>query len=253
MDVFGAYAQFYDLLYREKNYLAEVDFIQMVLSRHAQIPTHTILDLGCGTGGHAYPLAERGYHVTGVDQSAEMLRLACQKGKQDAPQPVFALGDIRTLDLHTRFDAVISMFAVISYMTTNVDLEQAFQAARRHLNDGGLFTFDAWAGPGVLNAPPTDRYKVVNQGQARVIRFVHPEVDVVNHTVVVNYRVLSLMGKKLLQEVVEAHPMRYLFPQEIAYFLEKAGFEMLQVCPFMDLQRVLTTRDWNLTVVARAR
>src|SRR5207248_11417549 len=68
--VFGPqYAEAYDTLYRDKDYSAECDAIEHVFRLYGIGPVRRVLDLGCGTGGHAVPLAERGYEVVGVDRS----------------------------------------------------------------------------------------------------------------------------------------------------------------------------------------
>jgi len=56
MTVFNAYASSYDGLYRDKDYEAECDFLEQIFARYARAPIRTILDLGCGTGGHALAL-----------------------------------------------------------------------------------------------------------------------------------------------------------------------------------------------------
>ena len=72
-DIFGeAYAQQYDLLYQGKNYDAEVALLERLFAKH-DLTGNAVLDLGCGTGQHAIRLARRGYEVTGVDRSPEML------------------------------------------------------------------------------------------------------------------------------------------------------------------------------------
>jgi len=270
MTVFGTYAQFYDTLYQDKDYEAECDFLEQIFARYAQAPIRTILDLGCGTGGHALPLARRGYEVVGVDRSERMLAEARRKvlatgddGSQTIDERpssvvhrpssiVFHQGDIRTLDLGRAFDAVIAMFAVISYQTTNEDLAAAFRTARRHLNSGGLFIFDAWFGPAVLTQRPVDRYKVVEVDGERVIRFAHPELDIWSHTVKVNYKVLRLKDGCVLDEVDECHVMRFLFPQEIAHSFKQASFQLLNLCPFMALDAIPSVGDWNVLVIGRA-
>ena len=68
MAVFYSYAQYYDLLYREKDYPGEVDYVDALIKKYAVNDARTILDLGCGTGGHAILLARKGYRVTGVDR-----------------------------------------------------------------------------------------------------------------------------------------------------------------------------------------
>jgi len=256
MAPFGDYAQFYDALYQEKDYAAECGFLEQVFARFAASPIHTILELGCGTGSHALPLAQRGYQVTGVDRSEGMLAAAQAKISSvsaHSPVPIFQCGDIRTLDLGRSFDAVISMFAVLSYMITNDDLAAALRTARRHLQPGGLFFFDAWFGPAVLRDRPVDRYKIVAVGGERVIRIAHPELDALSHTVKVNYKVLRLRGERVLDEVDESHTMRFFFPQELAHHLEDAGLREVKLCPFMDLGRGLQESDWILAVVAEAR
>jgi predicted TPR repeat methyltransferase len=59
MDVFKDYAKYYDLLYQEKNYEEECDFIEQVFRGFSKLKVKSILELGCGTGGHAIPLARR--------------------------------------------------------------------------------------------------------------------------------------------------------------------------------------------------
>lgn len=253
---FGEYAYFYDLLYQEKDYESECDFLEEVFKAYAANPVGSILDLGCGTGGHALPLARRGYVVTGVDRSETMLAEARRKAKaktQGGGDCDFVQGDIRALDLGQIFDVVIAMFAVISYQTTNEDLAAAFRTARRHLEPGGLFVFDCWFGPAVVTQRPADRYRVVERGGERVIRFASPTLDVLRHTVQVDYKVLRIKDSRVLDEVDESHLMRFLFPQEIEHYLVESGFEFLRLSPFMKLDLVAAEQDWNVTVIARAK
>jgi SAM-dependent methyltransferase len=250
---FEVYAQYYDALYLEKDYEAECEFVEGLFQRYGVGPLlRNILDLGCGTGGHVLPLARRGYQVTGVDRSPEMLRVARQKAAEAGLAPEFVEGDIRDLALGREFDAVISMFAAVGYQTTNDDLVRALRTARRHLTPGGLFVFDVWFGPAVLAQRPSDRYRIVERGDERIVRFAHPELDIVAQVVRVNYVVWHVREGRLLQEVEETHPMRFFFVQEVAHYLETSGFQLLHACPFMAPDRALTDQDWNMAVVAQA-
>ena len=250
--VFEQYARYYDMLYQDKDYDAECDFLEQVFQAYASRPVRLILDLGCGTGGHAIPLARRGYAVTGIDFSAQMLSVARAKSAKARLAIELVAGDVRQVALGQTLDVVIAMFAVMSYQTSNADMAAVIHTARRHLLPGGLFVFDAWFGPAVLIERPADRYLSVENGDERIYRFAHPELDVVAQTVVVKYKVLRLRAGQLLEEVDEAHPMRFLFVQEVAYFLERNGFRLRQACPFLDMGRELTERDWNMTVIAEA-
>ena len=74
MTVFGNYAHYYDLLYQDKNYVGETQFIHKLIQTHAP-NAKNILELGCGTANHALLLAKEGYQVHGVDMSQEMINI----------------------------------------------------------------------------------------------------------------------------------------------------------------------------------
>lgn len=245
------YAGAYDALYQDKDYEKECDFIEAIFGRYNYQP-RTILDLGCGTGGHALILSGRGYEVTGIDRSAAMLEIARNKAKDAGAEIEFIEGDITGISLKGEFDAVISMFAVMSYQTNNAALAAACRLARKALVPGGIFMFDCWHGPAVITDKPAPRLKEISSGHnERTIRFTQSEIDIINHTVKVNFRVWRITDHKLFEETSETHPMRFLFPQEIRYFLEVARFEEVEFFPFLKLDRTLTESDWNMMVVGR--
>jgi SAM-dependent methyltransferase len=247
--VFKEYSNYYDVLYSTKDYEAEVDFISQLVPLGSK---QRILDLGCGIGGHDIPLAKSGHAVTGVDLSAGMLATAKKRAAQAAVKIEFILDDIRTVRLEKLFDAVISMFAVMSYQVTNDDLVKALQTARAHLDKSGLFVFDAWFGPAVLAQRPEERVKEITTGDERIIRIAKPELDVLTNVVTVNYTVLHLKGSQLLDEMHEAHRMRYLFLPEVAWMAQNTGFEVVKTCPFMDAEGQPSEKDWNVTWVLQA-
>ena len=240
--VFEKYASYYDSIYQDKNYEEECNFLDVIFDRYAAGKVKSILDLGCGTGGHSIILAERGYSVDGVDRSGAMLSLA--KEKDGASKVSFHQQEILGLRLEKTFDAVISMFAVMSYMTTNADLSRAFRVARSHLNPGGLFVFDSWFGPGVFNDPPVLRRKeLVNKG-TRIIRTTTPIFDVLQQVVDVQFDVVKVIKDQKVENVTEHHLMRPLFVKEVELFAELNSLELLTACPWMDLGRNIEITDW---------
>jgi len=252
--VFGAYAGFYDALYADKDYESEVAFIVDVLTEHGVSAGASILDLGCGTGGHAVPLARGGYVVTGVDLSSEMVERAVEKARTAGVDVEFTVGDVRTVRLGRTFDAVISMFAVVSYQLTNQDLAQTFETVAAHLAPGGLFVFDVWFGPAVLSERPEKRSKTVQAADGdTIVRNATPRLDVVSQTVRVDYEIERLRDGTVIDSARESHTVRFLFVQEIRQLLEAAGFDLLAFGPFMDLTREPTADDWYVSVVAKRR
>lgn len=116
-----------------EDYVEEADFARGLIRRYARIPAHSMLHLGCG-GGHLDWTLKKHFRVTGIDRSRTMLRFA----RRLNPTVAYRLGDMRTVRLGTRFDAV-AVFDSIDYMRTEAELRAAFRTAWVHLKPGGVF------------------------------------------------------------------------------------------------------------------
>lgn len=232
MSVFGNYSRYYDLLYRDKDYSGEADYVKALIEKHRP-GARTVLDLGCGTGRHASLLAERGYEVVGVDRSPAMLAEARARAVSGG-RTEFVEGDLRTLRLQREFDVVISLFHVMSYQTTNADLLAALATLRAHLAPGGLFIFDCWYGPAVLNLRPSVRVLRLEDDAIAVTRLAEPVPYPNENRVDVRYHVF-VRDKQTseVSELKEEHAMRYLFAPEVELMLGTAGLKREDLCAFM--------------------
>ena len=246
---FERYAKYYDLLYNDKDYEAECDLVQDLLRKNSRGKMATILDAACGTGGHAVPLARRGYKITAFDVSPVML----QQARAKTSEVTFHQMDLRTFDIGGEFDACVCMFAAMNYLTHNSGIQQALLNIRKHLRRDGLFIFDFWNGLAVLRILPETRVKTVMGNGIKVVRFVQPELDASNHVCKSHYHLIITRGDTVLEEVQETHEVRYFFPQEIVHYLEEAAFEVLQMSPFPDLRGPVNESAWNAITVARAK
>lgn len=234
---FGNYAHYYDLLYRDKNYLGEVQFIEKLIQNYAPT-TKSILDLGCGTGTHATLLAKEGYQVHGVDLSADMLKIASDRlnhlPKEVASRLEFSQGDLRTIQIDNQFDAVISLFDAIGYQTTNEDLQAAFATAKAHLKTGGIFIFDCWYGSAVLSDRPVVRVKRLENEEISVTRIAEPTIYPNDNLVNVSYQIfIKQKNTGAVEEIQENHKMRYLFKPEIDLLSKQFGFQYLECGEWM--------------------
>lgn len=231
MTVFGSYARYYDLLYRDKDYPTEASFIDQLIRQHTGAIS-SILELGCGTGIHASLLAQKGYHVYGVDGSDAMLAAANQRltalPSAQRAQLQFSQGDVRTVRVNQTFDVVLSLFHVVSYQTSNLDLAQMFATAKVHLNPGGIFIFDCWYGPAVLTERPTVRVKRLQDQDIQVTRVAEPVMYPDQNRVEVNYQVfIKDLHTQAVTEITESHQMRYLFTPEVEMLLGQTGFTLV--------------------------
>lgn len=246
------YAGAYDDLYKAKDYAAECD---MVLAE-ARGPVGRVLDLGCGTGGHALVLAERGMDVTGIDRSEPMLAIARRKAAESkvAARLHFTTGDVQKLDLggQAPFDLVMMMFAVIGYQHSNAEIAATLAGVKRMLAPGATFVFDCWFGPAVLSERPSERVKVIEREDGRLIRVARGELDVMKHLCTVSYQLWSLPNEAPAEFAEEAHVMRYFFPQELALLLEQAGLQLTRIVDFDAPDQAPTQASWNVLCVAKS-
>ena len=139
-------AEFYDVLYSgQKDYGAEVDRLADWI--RAGSPTATsVLDVGCGTGVHARCLIDAGFSVDGVDLEPAFVEIASAK----CPEANFSVGDMRTLDLSNRYDAVVCLFSAIGYVRDEAALFGTIARMAAHREPGGVVLVDPWFEPGDL-------------------------------------------------------------------------------------------------------
>jgi SAM-dependent methyltransferase len=252
---FGAgYSGAYDMLYGDKDYSAECDLLERIFGSYGEDSIRSVLDLGCGTGNHALILGERGYGVTGIDGSEEMLSRAERKRQQSpaVENTVFRQGELRRLRLEQTFDAALMMFAVLGYQTGNEDVISAFATVRAHLRSGGLFVFDVWYGPAVLHQRPSERIKIVPTPEGQILRATSGELDVLHHVCLVHYRLWRLEHQRVISEAEECHRVRYFFPMELDLFLRSSGFCLLRLGAFPLIEQDPDETTWNVLGVARA-
>ena len=140
-EAYSTLARFYDLS-MEVDYDEWVSYLLALNDRHGHVPLN-IIDLGCGTGNLTLPLAKRGYQLTGVDLSPEMVTVAQDKALEVGLEVPFFVADLRTFSLPGQvFDTAISGCDVLNYLTLESELRQAFQAVHKLLVPGGLWLFD---------------------------------------------------------------------------------------------------------------
>lgn len=231
MSHFFDYSKYYNLLYKDKNYQEEVDYIDSLIKKY-NAKAVQLLDVGCGTGNHAKLMARKGYNIHGIDLSEQMLEIA-KSGQSDI---TFEQGDIRHFKLDRRFDVITSLFHVMSYQTSNEDVVSSFKAVHNHLNKDGLFIFDFWYGPAVMMDPPSVRVKKMENESLKVIRVAEPLIDYDQCIVSVQFDV-NIFEKQLsqLDSLQETHPMRYFFKNELHYFASQCGFEVLDFYAWLSM------------------
>jgi SAM-dependent methyltransferase len=101
-----------------------------------------VLDLACGYGRHAIPLAERGFDVTGYDLSELFLERALADAAARGVAVRWVRGDMRALPFDAEFDAVINAFTAFGYFADEADDVETLRRVRRALAPGGRFLLE---------------------------------------------------------------------------------------------------------------
>jgi SAM-dependent methyltransferase len=240
MTAFGGYARYYDLLYRDKDYHGETEFIDRLIRRYAP-GARRILELGCGTGGHGILLAEKGYNVVGLDRSEEMLAAAGQRVAQlpaaTTSRVNFFQGDARSFKVEGRFDVALALFHVMSYQLQNDDLRAVLARVKAHLAPGGVFIFDCWYGPAVLTDRPVVRVKRFADDATGVTRIAEPTLHPNLNRVDVKFELfIQDIASGTVEKLSELHQMRYLFRPEVELLAKDAGLHVASCGAWMSDQ-----------------
>jgi len=137
---FTEIAPFYDALMAGVPYRYWVDYVEEILQELDYHP-RTVLDAACGTGNVSEILAGRGYEVTGVDISLDMIQVAVAK-EHGGSDVRYIVQDIAELSLGRTFDLILSLFDSLNYMVEPERLQAAIERVADHLVPGGIFIFD---------------------------------------------------------------------------------------------------------------
>jgi SAM-dependent methyltransferase len=226
---FELYSQYYDLLYRDKDYGAEAAYIIELLHTHCTDPKY-LLELGCGTGKHAELLCAHGFIVHGIELSKEMLRIAASRNIQGFS---FEQGDIASYQTSRQYDAVLSLFHVISYLTETDKLNSVLANTFRHLKPGGIFLFDVWHTDAVNHLKPEKRVKEITDPRLNLKRYTTPVNMPEASRVDVHFDVeITDLLTGETHTISELHPMRHFSGPEIEMLAAAHGFKLVKAEEF---------------------
>lgn len=141
---YSSLASVYDKLNEGVDYSGWADFIESRLEKYFGRRPESILDLACGTGAMTVELARRGYDMTGVDISDEMLSVAREKcdSERFAHKVLLVRQNMCELELYGSVNAVICCLDSFNYLTDTKSLARTLAHIHNYLDDGGVLMFD---------------------------------------------------------------------------------------------------------------
>jgi ubiquinone/menaquinone biosynthesis C-methylase UbiE len=133
--------KYYDEIYAAlgKNYSKEAEKAHKFIQKHKRSEGNLLLDVACGTGGHA-GLLSKYYKVEGLDLDPKMLSIARRK----LPKIRFHQGDMTDFNVGKQFDVIVCLFSSIGYVKTKSRLQKAIKTMARHLFAGGVLLIEPW-------------------------------------------------------------------------------------------------------------
>ncbi|HLY44836.1 MAG TPA: class I SAM-dependent methyltransferase [Stellaceae bacterium] len=226
---YDQWAQYYDIAEGDRSIFLDF-YVPLIGSQ-----TRSALELGCGTGVITAALARRmaefnngdaGLRVTGLDESAEMLRLARAR---DAGIE-WVQGDFRAPPIAGEYDLVLCAFNTLQLLHSEEDLCSTFEAVRRHLKSDGVFAFDIYQ-PNLeyLARPQSDRLvrRVAGpQGQAAELREAFA-YDPQSRIMTLDWRLIDPRRPAAPLATMRYH-LRQYFAAEVEGFLAAAGLAIIE-------------------------
>ena len=242
---FKKYSAVYDLLYLSKDYDSETKYIHELISLNNP-GFKDILELGSGTGIHASALSKLGYKIMGIDMSQEMIN---QYKSHLDPNVVLIQGDARYFRSKTPFSNVISLFHILSYMSTNEDVENYFKSTFENLVSGGLFIFDFWYSPAVNYFRPQNRIKRVSNAELEILRVAEPIIIENENLVDVKYSIyFKNLGEEKFDCINEVHRMRHFTIPELSMYAKNIGFDIIGFEEFLS-RKPVSENTWGVCAI----
>lgn len=140
--IYDLLAPYYDAINADVDYVAWADFIEKAVEKAGQNRPELVLDLGCGTGRMTLELASRGYDMTGVDYSPEMLDVARAAAEKQGADVLWLCQDMREFELYGTVDLAVCCLDSVNHLTKPADLKKFLSLVHNYLIPDGLFIFD---------------------------------------------------------------------------------------------------------------
>lgn len=250
MDLYTRSAPYYDLIYAPiVDYRRESELLEGAFKKYAGREVQCILDLGCGTGNHAFALAARGYEVLGLDLNEEFIALARDKARRRRGRASFEAGDMRVLPSDKPFDAIISMFGAFDHVAKK-DAPATLRQFPDLLEPGGLLLFEWWNQAGAIDGYSDWLEREVED--LYLLRLGKARVPAEGGTVELTLKHLVLRNDQLEEVFTERGTLALYEMEEMRTLLEGAGLEPLAMLDWSRKSlKPSRPKDYRVLAVAR--
>ena len=223
--MYEAFARIYDRIMRQVDYPSWVQHIENLCERHG-FKVRKVLDLACGSGGHALLFARKGYEVVGIDGSPDMIREAKRKMDLVGVHFPIYLGKMQSFaqkGVDRDFDLVTCLYDSLNYVLEEDGVISCFQNVHSHLKSGGAFIFDVATEYNIVEnfagytfAENFDNFSYIWENEYSI------ETKICSSRITIFER-----NGSSYQKYVEKHDQRVYSTPALKTWLKNAGFKVL--------------------------
>jgi 2-polyprenyl-3-methyl-5-hydroxy-6-metoxy-1,4-benzoquinol methylase len=237
--IFSKYADYYDLLYKNKSYKRETNYIEKIINKYAGKKLK-ILELGCGSGGHALELKKKGHAITALDTSKKMIEIANKKNLNN--DITFIQKDLKKFISKKKFDVIILLFHVVNFLTQKKELKKLSTNSYKNLKKNGIIIFDFINLNGVIADKPKKKIKVIKHKELTITRKTKPFFIKKKKLFNVEFEMIINNRNKLIDKFFETHKLRLHSLDEIIKIFE-SKFSAINVFKWMKFTKI-SKKDW---------
>jgi 2-polyprenyl-3-methyl-5-hydroxy-6-metoxy-1,4-benzoquinol methylase len=242
---FAKYAKYYDQIYADKSYAIESQYISKILKKKKL----KILEIGCGSGGHALQLHKMGHKITAIDSSKQMISAAKKKSKKIN----FLVKDGLYYRSKKKFDAIILLFHVINFFKNFKELESFFINCSYNLKLEGILICDFININALKKHPPIKKIKTVAiKNKISLVRKTFPSFNKTTNIFTIRFRILIYKLKLLIDNFLEIHRLRIHSIDELKKSYGNY-FKKPKIYKWLTLEKLKKNIDWNATLVIKKK
>jgi len=236
-------------IYRNSAWLYDVDNRDNLTDdipfylEYAEKQQGDVLELGCGTGRVALRLAEKGFHVTGLDLSQQMLDVFNGKltTKPELVDKITLVhGNMADFCFDQKFALIIAPFRAFQTLIDDRNIDNSLSCIREHLTDDGIFIVNVFNPHPIMDESwcynETVQWERMDEKSGNQVVKKHwgDRIDTVNQIIYPHfaYEVTTPDGKT--ERITDDLSLKYYYNNQLRAFVEKAGMEITEEYSWYD-------------------
>jgi len=225
---YSALAEIYDRIMDHVDYHSWVVYILSVFT-HFNVTVNNILEIACGTGTVLSELTEKGYNVTGFDKSFSMVKNAALKlSTKNIPIKLFN-GDMTSIPINFKFDAIICLYDSINYLKEQYEFEKALNEIYSLLKDTGIVIFD------ICTVKNSNLFFSFSSMTDDFGDFKYERICKFDNSERIQENCFKISGPNF--KTTEKHFQKIYFIYEVKMMVEKCGFKILGIFDDMSFRK----------------